>query len=99
VIAATCRKKDPIQFREIQQLLKNELLRRRDSNPDTQIRSSLNVPTPQSDQQDSAVNRGEVGQNPQHGRNAEMDLKEGIDLLPPPTSNHLEFDFEEDTLP
>jgi len=28
-----------------------------------------------------------------------MDLKEGIDLLPTATSNHFEFDFEEDTLP
>jgi len=86
-------------FRGIQQLLKIEWLGRRDSNPDTQIQSPLNAPTAQLNQQHSAANQGEVGQNPQHGRNTEMDLKEGIDLLPTATFNHLEFDFEEDTLP
>jgi hypothetical protein len=41
----------------------------------------------------------QIGEKSRKIRNTEMDLKEGIDRLPPATSNHLEFDFEEDTLP
>src|SRR5215471_2358915 len=48
-------------FQEIQQLLRNEWLGRRDSNPDTQIQSSLKSPAAQSDEQVSSANQGGVG--------------------------------------
>ena len=75
-------------------------LGRRDSNPDTQIQSSLKSAPAQSDQQLSPANLGEVGQNPQHARDAGADLVE-IPRRPrlEAPSRPADFDFEEDTLP
>jgi hypothetical protein len=41
----------------------------RDSNPDTQIQSSLEGPSGQYNQGVSSADQGQVRQNPQHGRN------------------------------
>jgi len=75
-------------------------LGRRDSNPDTQIQSSSKDESAQSDQKVSSANQGEVGQNPQHGRNKPPEFRDGLieaQLASPP--NDLDcFDFEEDTL-
>jgi len=79
----------------------NEWLGRRDSNPDTQIQSSLKSPAAQSDEQVSSANQREVGQNPQHERNKPRVFRDAsieAQLASPP-DNLACFDFEEDTLP
>jgi hypothetical protein len=79
----------------------NEWLGRRDSNPDTQIQSSLDVLAAQSNEQVSSANCGEVEQNPQHSRNAEARSEDAAKetTLMHPAHSSAEFDFEEDTLP
>ena len=79
-------------------------LGRRDSNPDTQIQSPFEVRTPQSDQQYTTVDHGELRQSPQCTRNAYAGENEAGE--PPLAALRFwsgfarrGFDFEEDTLP
>ncbi len=100
-----------IRFSEIGQLLKNEWLGRRDSNPDTQIQSSFEAQAAQWNQELSSANCGEVRQNPQCRRNEDADGKKpeerdsagGNGALEPWTWDVLQrlnlLDLEEETLP
>ncbi|HZQ54461.1 MAG TPA: site-specific integrase [Bryobacteraceae bacterium] len=72
-----------------QEVLRNQWLGGRDSNPDTQIQSFLQAQADQQNQQLSSADCGGVRPNPQYSRNKEQQAWHRVNG----------FDSEEDTLP